>query len=354
VAAATAAAALAVVPALPASAGPGEADFVSIINAERSAAGLPPLAVATDLTLVAQAHSAQMAATGTLYHTPDLATQVTNWTALGENVGEGPSVQSIADAFYASAPHRANILNTSYTQVGVGTVLGPNGVLWVTEEFRKPAVGFQVGGAIGAVYPAFSALIGAPTSGEYDVRGGRGQSFERGKMLWSWGTGAREVNGAIQGRYDLLGGAASVLALPTTSETATPDGYGRYNHFQSGSVYWSPASGAFSVIGAIRDEWARLGWERGLLRYPVTDELGTPDGVGRFGVFQGGSAYWSPRTGAHEVHGMIRDTWARLGWERSRLGYPVSDEYAVPGGRRSDFQGGSIVWNAVTRTTTVG
>ena len=33
-----------------------------------------------------------------------------------------------------------------------------------------------------------------------------------------------------------------------------------------------------------------------------------------------------------------------MGWELSSLGYPVSNEYAIPGGRRSDFQHGSITY----------
>jgi hypothetical protein len=46
------------------------------------------------------------------------------------------------------------------------------------------------------------------------------------------------------------------------------------------------------------------------------------------------------------VHGAIRDTWARLGWESSGLGYLVSDEVSVPGGniRCSQFQRGLIFW----------
>jgi len=84
------------------------------------------------------------------------------------------------------------------------------------------------------------------------------------------------------------------------------------------------------------------------LGYPVTDETGTPDGVGRFNGFQGGAVYWTPRTGAHEVHGAILSTWASLGWERSALGYPVSDEFVVAGGRQSNFERGSISWTAAT------
>ncbi len=95
----------------------------------------------------------------------------------------------------------------------------------------------------------------------------------------------------------------------------------------------------------------RLGWQSSALGYPVTDELVTPGGVGRYNHFQTGSIYWTPATGAREVRGAIRDRWASTGWERGALGYPTSDEYGVPGGRRSDFQRGSIIWDAQTGAT---
>jgi hypothetical protein len=53
------------------------------------------------------------------------------------------------------------------------------------------------------------------------------------------------------------------------------------------------------------------------------------------------------------VHGAIYAKWASLGWERSALGYPTSDEYAIPGGRRNNFVHGTISWDAATGATTV-
>ncbi len=126
-----------------------------------------------------------------------------------------------------------------------------------------------------------------------------------------------------------------------SAEMATADGRGRTRDYENGSIYWTPQTGAHEVHGDIRVKWARLGsW----IGYPTTDELGCPDGVGRFNHFEHGSIYWTPGTGAHEVHGAIRDEWARLGWERGRLGYPTSDEEPAADGRRSRFQGGDITW----------
>src|SRR3954447_20174668 len=121
----------------------------------------------------------------------------------------------------------------------------------------------------------------------------------------------------IDDKYAALGGAASFLGAPTTEETATPDGKGVYRHFEGGSIYWTPETGAHEVHGWIRQKWSDLGWERSFLGYPLTDETATPDGRGRYNHFQGGSVYWAAATGAFEVHGAIRGKWSSLGWERS-------------------------------------
>src|SRR3954447_1453243 len=115
-----------------------EAQFVAKMNAARQASGLAPYSVASDLTGVARNHSSQMASQQSLYHNPSLTTQVQNWQAVGENVGEGPTVSDIHTAFMNSPEHRANILDHDFTQVGVGVSVDRNGIIWVTEDFRKP------------------------------------------------------------------------------------------------------------------------------------------------------------------------------------------------------------------------
>jgi hypothetical protein len=109
-----------------------------------------------------------------------------------------------------------------------------------------------------------------------------------------------------------------------------------------------------AVVGQIAEKYDALGGCGSLLGAPITEERATPDGIGRFSVFEQGSIYWTPALGAHEVHGRIRDAWAAAGWETGRLGYPISDEYADGDGRRSDFEHGFIHWSAATDTTTVG
>src|SRR5215813_15650170 len=197
-----------------------------------------------------------------------------------------------------------------------------------------------------------SGFLGQPTTPEQDCPDHRGRfrHFQGGSIYWSPDTAAHEVHGLIRGKWAALGWERSFLGYPLTDETATPDHVGRFNHFQGGSIYWTPQTNAQEVHGAIRDKWAALGWERSFLGYPLTDETSTPDRRGRYNHFQGGSIYWSPDTAAHEVHGLIRGKWAALGWERSFLGYPLTDETSTPDriGRFNHFQGGSIYWTPQT------
>jgi hypothetical protein len=110
------------------------AAFAHGINAERVAAGRRPLAVDSVLAAGALAWSRHMAGASTLAHNPHLAGIVRHWRYLGENVGVGYSVGSLADAFWHSAEHRSNILDRHYNRVGVGVVV-VGSKIWVTEDF---------------------------------------------------------------------------------------------------------------------------------------------------------------------------------------------------------------------------
>jgi uncharacterized protein YkwD len=115
-----------------------EAQFVAKMNAARQAHGLSPYTVSSDLTSIARQHSNTMASKGELYHNSSLTSQVQNWQAVGENVGDGPTVDDIHTAFMNSTEHRDNILDHDFTQVGVGVTVDSHGQVWVTEDFRQP------------------------------------------------------------------------------------------------------------------------------------------------------------------------------------------------------------------------
>lgn len=155
------------------------------------------------------------------------------------------------------------------------------------------------------------------------------QHYAGGSIYWSPSTGAHEVHGLIRQKWANMGWERSFLGYPRTDEKKGRDQKqeGRFSVFQGGTVFYHPASGTFEVHGAILEKYEQLGAEASLLGYPTTDETGTPDARGRFNHFQRGSIYFTPQTWAHEVHGLIRSYWAENGWERNAaLGYPLTDE----------------------------
>jgi hypothetical protein len=102
----------------------------------------------------------------------------------------------------------------------------------------------------------------------------------------------------VSDKYAQLGGAAGFLGQPTIAETVTPDGVGHYRHYAGGSIYWHPRTGAHEVHGLIGQRWAELNWELGYLGYPITDEINTVDGGGRVSRFEGGELIWNEKTNA--------------------------------------------------------
>ncbi|SDP39696.1 PQQ-like domain-containing protein [Arthrobacter sp. ok909] len=202
-------------------------------------------------------------------------------------------------------------------------------------------------------YPITDEKRAADGVGRYsDFSGAGGSSIYSTKI-----TGAHVVQGAIRAKWRALGAESGPLGYPITDEKRTSDGLGRYSDFSGAggsSIYCTKITGAHWITGAVRTKWAAMGRETGL-GYPTTDTKATADGVGRYNHFSGAggnSIFWSPATGAHFVLGAIRAKWGSIGWETSRLGYPTSDEYSIPIGRASDFQHGRLTWNSTAMQVT--
>lgn len=222
----------------------------------------------------------------------------------------------------------------------------PESVQWVygAIKARYDSLGGERGFLGRALTPERSTPVG----------GGRYNHFEGGSIYWSAATGAWEVHGGIRDRWASLRWESGPLGFPVQNEHALTNG--AFSKFQRGSIYWSRATGAHDVRGAIRDRWASIGWENGRLGYPTTGETRTPYRPGAYNHFQGGSIYWEPSLGAHEVRGGIRDAWARTGWENGCLGFPRGGEWTKknPDGssyQRQDFERGIITWTRAAGTT---
>lgn len=133
------------------------------------------------------------------------------------------------------------------------------------------------------------------------------------------------------------------IGAPVSDEFPTSQKKGRGQHFEGGSIYWSQPTGAHEVHGNIRDKWKTMGWENSFLGFPVTDETATPDGYGRFNFFEGGAIYYHPHLGTFAVPKMIAEVWKKQGWEKGKLGYPTSDEIIKNNNSVQYFEFGAVI-----------
>jgi hypothetical protein len=139
-------------------------------------------------------------------------------------------------------------------------------------------------------------------------------------------TGIPTAQGSIISKtYVKMGIGNPVLGWPEGNET--PYLNGAYQVFNHGYMYSTPMGEAFYVRkGPIYDKWANVaGGVHGNLGWPEMSETLLPDGKGYFMRLNHGHIYWSPAHGAMIVKGKIFDAWAGTGWEKGKLGYPISD-----------------------------
>ena len=118
-----------------------EEQVVALVNEQRAANGLQPLTLSTALSNAARTKSQDMhdhhyfAHESPTYGSPfEMLTSFgIRYRTAGENIAMGYATpEAVMNAWMNSSGHRANILNASYTQIGVGYVADGN--YW-TQEF---------------------------------------------------------------------------------------------------------------------------------------------------------------------------------------------------------------------------
>jgi len=193
--------------------------------------------------------------------------------------------------------------------------------------------------------------IGAAVGDVFTFTGGEGQYYERGMIVARSNGQAFVVYGSIYLRYRDLGGVTGFLGLPLSDEQPAANG-GRCSLFDNGNIYWSGATDAHEIHGAILARWLAIGGPASGIGYPASDESSVMRNgveVGRYNAFLNGSGiYWTAATGAFEVYGAIYALWAgSYGGPLGPLGFPISGETDTPdaGGRYNNFQNGIIVWH---------
>lgn len=85
------------------------------------------------------------------------------------------------------------------------------------------------------------------------------------------------VKGSIERKYLLKGGLQGPLQCPTSNELGNPGPYGSITGYRSefgprGMIYFKGGNYGMVVWGLIRNSWAAAGYERSPYRYPIRDE----------------------------------------------------------------------------------
>ena len=133
---------------------------LTLINQARAQAGLSAYTITAGLDRSSAAHNARMADGCGLSHQcpgePALGTRETDagvdWTAAGENIGEGGPVSGTASAIAQLAVtltqdmlnekppddgHRLNILSSTFTHIGIAVTIDSSGTVWMTQDFSN-------------------------------------------------------------------------------------------------------------------------------------------------------------------------------------------------------------------------
>jgi uncharacterized protein YkwD len=140
---------------------PAAADGVlMLINKARAQSGLPAYTILGGLQISSGKHNQLMADGCGLSHQcpgePGLGARETaagvQWTAAGENIGEGGPVADTSAAITQMAValtqdmldekppddgHRLNILSSSFTRIGIAVYRSGDGTVWMTQDFAN-------------------------------------------------------------------------------------------------------------------------------------------------------------------------------------------------------------------------
>ncbi|HHX77167.1 MAG TPA: hypothetical protein GX697_02280 [Firmicutes bacterium] len=118
--------------------------MLGLINRERKAAGVQPLAMHKKLVALARLRSAEMADLGCLYKkhiSPTygspfemMKSNGITYTCAGENISYNSSVERAHEKLMLSEGHRRNILDSQFNNVGIG-IVKRDGRFYITQMF---------------------------------------------------------------------------------------------------------------------------------------------------------------------------------------------------------------------------
>lgn len=124
-----------------------ENEVIRLVNIQRSNAGLAKLSTNWQLSRVARYKSQDMINKNYFSHISPtygspfnmMETFGLKFSSAGENIAMGQQTPAaVVNSWMNSPGHRANILNPSYSQIGVGLAKNKNGTCYWTQMFIKP------------------------------------------------------------------------------------------------------------------------------------------------------------------------------------------------------------------------
>ncbi len=211
------------------------------------------------------------------------------------------------------------------------------------------AAGFR---AIDAEAAARQSILGVPTS-EYLTGGvygaGMARAFNGGSVYWTAATGAHSIYGAILQAYFGTGGLTGPLAWPTSPIVSMPQKpAGQAQAFQGGSVYSSTPTGTFAVLPPVLSAYFAQGGATGTPGWPTAAASTVSGGVVQ--NVEGGrlmAAGTSDGATAHFVPQAILTGYGTAAYS-STLGWPTSEASTIGSASQwgQAFTGGSVYSSA--------
>ena len=156
-----------------------------------------------------------------------------------------------------------------------------------------------------------------------------------------------DATAAINQAWRAAGGISGPLGARQGAQTTVGDN-GAAQGYAGGKIFYSPATGAHAVTGAILSKYESAGGPTGDLGFPNAAEAdgGAPNSrVSTFSAPDKPVIFWTPDTGAVAVRGAINAAWDKLGGATGKLGVPTGEQSVDGDTVTQKFANGEISWD---------
>ena len=186
------------------------ATVLTLTNNHRAAHDTRKLTEYPAMTDVAQAWAERLAAAGELSHNPNYSKQIpSGWKLAGENVayncGFSDGATKLFSQWKASAAHNANMLNSTFTHIGVGVAKDSDGCFWGVQVFAAYPSGSVSDEDLGIDVDPFEVapapiIAGTPKAG-VELKAVVDSWSPSATMSYRWFRNGVAISGAAYSRY---------------------------------------------------------------------------------------------------------------------------------------------------------